>query len=215
MNDNYIIGLMGFKGSGKDTVAKILTEYNFQSVSFAERVKKVLCEIFGWSFEMLEGHTTESRQWRDEVDQWWAEKLGIPDFTPRKAMTMIGTDLFRKHFDDRIWILALHKKIRNIQQTHNTNIVITDIRFKNEFDYVKQIADKTYRINRYSYDWEEQGYYASLGYPEYVNKMNDLGIHQSEWDWLSCDWNDEINNAENSITQLIKEIEYKILKNHK
>lgn len=217
MKDNpKIIGLLGFKGAGKDTVAKLLTEYNYYPVSFAENLKHVLSILFGWDKEMLDGHTVESRKWRDQIDHWWAEKLGIPDFTPRKAMTMVGTDLFRKHFSDQIWILSLHKKIDDIQKQQSCNIVITDIRFKNEFDYVKQIADKTYRIDRYRYDWEHIGYKASQGEPSSIQYMNNvLKVHQSEWDWLSCDWDDEIDNTKNDMSHLMKEIETKIIENNK
>ena len=51
-----IIGLTGFIGSGKTTVAKILaTEHGYRTDSFASSLKDSLSVIFGWPRDMLEG----------------------------------------------------------------------------------------------------------------------------------------------------------------
>ena len=60
---------------------------------------------------MLEGSTHESRQWREKVDTWWAEKLNRPGFTPRIALQLVGTDLWRNQFNDGIWLLSFEKKL--------------------------------------------------------------------------------------------------------
>lgn len=208
MNNKKIIGLMGFKGSGKDTVANILSEYGYTSVSYAETLKQCLCVIFGWDQDMINGHTPESRIWRDEVDEWWAEKLGIPNFTPRMAMTKIGTDLFRKHFNENIWIYALLRKISNIKG----NVVVTDIRFKNEHHFIDIMPNSTvYRVRRFYPEWEGMATNASFGDQYYMELMDNQEIHESEWDWLSCSYEDEIDNT-GTFTELSMEID-RILKN--
>ena len=138
-----IIGLCGAQGSGKDTVANILiSEYGFVKLTFASTLKDVVAILFSWPRDLLEGLTEESRLWRETVDDFWSEKLSIPSFTPRKALQMIGTDLFRIHFNNDIWINIVENKIgATLKNNPNTNIVISDCRFANEFSLIKQFPD--------------------------------------------------------------------------
>lgn len=205
MNKN-IIGLTGFKGSGKDTVAHILKEYDFVQFSFASTLKTILSEIFSWDQSILKGDTSESRKIREQTDEWWSEKLGIPNFTPRMALTSVGTDLFRNKFNDLIWIYSLHKKILNCNAD---NIVISDIRFKNEFNYVKSLNGRIFRIERFDYDWKDDAYNASLGISEAIETMKSLNIHESEYDCLSCEHDGFINNRQ-SYVELVNEVNNKM-----
>lgn len=145
-----IICITGFEGSGKDTVASILEkEYQFKRLSFATNLKKALCAIFGWKYEDLEGLTKESREWREQVDVFWAEELGQPDFTPRKALQYVGTNLFRNHLHPDIWIKSLKKEI--IQTPGN--IVIVDGRFPNEIEAITKMGGYCVRVTRDSPAW--------------------------------------------------------------
>jgi len=138
-----IIGLCGSQGSGKDTVANILvSDYGFIKLTFASTLKDIVAILFSWPRDLLEGLTEESRIWRETVDDFWSEKLSIPNFTPRKALQIIGTDLFRIHFNNDIWTNILGKKISIVLKNNpNTNIVISDCRFTNEFSLIKQFPD--------------------------------------------------------------------------
>jgi len=145
MKDNQkkylnLISLSGLIGSGKDLMGEYLKEkYGFELFSFANNLKDVISIIFGWDRDLLEGKTEESRIFRETRDDWWSEKLGIEDFTPRKAMQIIGTELFRNNFNNNIWIYSLFKKIekRNI---NNTKFLITDCRFLSEYEFLKNIG---------------------------------------------------------------------------
>ena len=82
-----IVGLVGFIGSGKGTVAsQLVDDYNFRQDSFASTLKDACSVIFGWPRHMLEGDTKESREWREVVDPWWSKKLSMPNFSPRLAL---------------------------------------------------------------------------------------------------------------------------------
>ena len=74
---------------------------------------------------LLEGLTDESREWREQVDLWWVEKLGIPDFTPRWAMMHVGTDVMRQHFHPDIWVYNVERRL----QQSDGPVVIIDARF--------------------------------------------------------------------------------------
>ena len=64
----HVIGLVGFIGSGKNTVAETLMVNGYQKDSFAAPLKDAVAQIFSWDRNMLEGSTTESRQWREQPD---------------------------------------------------------------------------------------------------------------------------------------------------
>ena len=60
-----IIGICGFIGSGKDTIADYLVNFHeFKRESFASSLKDAVSAVFGWNREMLEGRTKQSREWR-------------------------------------------------------------------------------------------------------------------------------------------------------
>jgi hypothetical protein len=181
-----IIGLCGAQGSGKDTVANILiSEYGFVKLTFASTLKDVVAILFSWPRDLLEGLTEESRLWRETVDDFWSEKLSISGFTPRKALQMIGTDLFRLHFNNDIWISIVENKISvMLKNNPNINIVISDCRFANEFSLIKKFSDShiitILREKNYS-----------------INKL----AHSSETEWVNYNF-DAILQNDNSIDDL-------------
>lgn len=134
-----IIGLCGAQGAGKDTVGGILeSNHGFVKLAFASAIKDLLSALFSWPRNMLEGLTKESREWRETPNKYWSAKLAIPDFSPRRAMQIIGTDLFRNQLNKDIWINIIENKIMMLRESDpNINIVITDCRFINEFDMIR------------------------------------------------------------------------------
>ena len=181
-----IIGLCGEQGSGKDTVANILiSEYGFVKLTFASTLKDIVAILFSWPRDLLEGLTEESRLWRETIDDFWSAKLSIPSFTPRKALQMIGTDLFRIHFNNDIWINIIENKIgAMLKNNPNTNIVISDCRFTNEFSLIKQFSDS----------------YIIMILREKNNSINKL-YHSSETEWVNYNF-DAILQNDNSIDDL-------------
>lgn len=140
-----ILGVTGLIGSGKDTIADYLvTTHGFKRVSFAASLKDAASAVFGWDREMLEGTTKASRAWREEVDEWWAERLAMPQLTPRWVLQNWGTDLFRNHFHKDIWVASVENKLR----TTKDNVVITDCRFSNEVKAIKGAGGITCRVIR-------------------------------------------------------------------
>ena len=168
-----IIAICGFQGSGKDTLANILIKkYGYKKLSFGSTVKEVASIIFNWDRKMLEGDTKESREWREKVDVWWSNKLGINNLTPRYILQQVGTDLFRNHFHKDIWVNCLEKKLLDYDK-----VVITDCRFPNELKTLNKYNATIIQIYR-----------GNL--PEWFNDVK-LGkreppkeLHESETSWI-------------------------------
>ena len=196
----HLISLVGFKGSGKDTVGRFLVQnYGFKNFSFAESLKDAVASIFCWDREMIEGETAESRAWRELVDPWWSEKLGIPGFTPRYAMQNFGTDVMRRYFNEDIWILNIERKLTMLPA--DTKVVLIDGRFPNELDLGRKFGGRVIRVKRGPEpEWFETARIANsmprsppknkreesrvIEAAKAFNAMNSYGVHISEWAWI-------------------------------
>jgi broad-specificity NMP kinase len=86
-----IIGICGLIGCGKGTVGDILVDQGFVKVSFADKLKDGVAEIFGWDRAMLEGDTDVSRTWREQRDNFWSDETQM-EVTPRLVLQLFGTD---------------------------------------------------------------------------------------------------------------------------
>jgi hypothetical protein len=140
-----IIGVCGLIGAGKDTVADYLVNiHQFRRESFANTLKDAVSAVFGWDRELLEGRTRHSREWREQVDPWWATRLGIPDLTPRWVLQYWGTEVVRKSFHDDTWIASLENKLRKTTD----DVVISDCRFPNEIAAIKSAGGMVIRVHR-------------------------------------------------------------------
>lgn len=181
-----IIGLCGNQGAGKDTVGDILiSDYGFIKLTFASTLKDIVSVLFSWPRDLLEGITETSRVWRETTDDFWSEKTGIANFTPRKALQIIGTDLFRIHFYNDIWANIVENKINIILKNNsNANIVVTDCRFSNEINIIKKFPNShIITIVRNS-----------------NNNLHSLS-HSSEAEWVNYNFDDVLQN-DNSIDEL-------------
>ena len=198
-----IVGITGFIGSGKDTVADYLVNFHeFRRESFAATLKDAISSVFGWDRTLLEGRTKEAREWREQVDPWWAERLAMPTLTPRWILQYWGTEVCRKSFHDDIWIASLENKLRYSRD----NVVISDCRFPNEIEAIKRAGGMLVWVKRGELPvWYEDALAANRGSNVGANQMKLHKIHASEWAWLGCRFDHVIEN-DSSIDSLYSQV---------
>ena len=203
-----IIGICGFIGSGKDTIADYLTNFHgYRRESFATSLKDAVSAVFGWDRTMLEGRTKSAREWREQVDPWWADRLNMPNLTPRWVLQYWGTEVCRKGFHDDMWIASLENKLRNSKD----DIVISDCRFPNEIKSIKDTGGIVIRVKRgQDPDWYNDAADVNYGdkctnYIKAKARMETLGIHTSETAWVGTKFDYVLTN-DSSIDDLYAQV---------
>jgi hypothetical protein len=140
-----IIGVAGKARSGKDTFAdyleNLLMGYDFLKTGFAVELKRQVMRDFNLSYEQLYGNLKEEPddRYRKVINtRPFCTGLGkgeLPDYrwTPREIMQKYGE--FMRSVDRDYWIKAL---FRSAEERNYPNILITDVRYKNEADACKE-----------------------------------------------------------------------------
>jgi len=124
-----LVGICGKAGSGKDTIGDyLIQEHGFKKIALADPIKRLVKDVF-----VLDDHTVYDRVARERPLK------NFPNWTVRKLLQFIGTELFRQNIDDSIWVKSLWYRI---QKDKKNNYVVTDVRFPNELDYFKKNAKK-------------------------------------------------------------------------
>lgn len=168
-----LIGLCGQKRSGKDTAALYLIEkHNYIKYSFAGALKSACSEIFMFDYEQTEGSKKE------EFDERW-------NINPRKVFQRFGTEIFRdnleqffpemKFLKNNFWIYRF--KIwyqQQVKKNPNVKIIVTDVRFQNEADIIKELGGIIIKIHR--------------------KKLNNTDNHSSEINIINISADYNINN---------------------
>lgn len=212
-NTGILIGVVGFIGSGKDTVADMLIEQGFRKDSFARTLKDACSVLFGWDRQLLDGTTKESREWREIPDPYWSKETGDPQFTPRKALQLFGTEAVRETFAQDFWVSTVVKRWLD---DGKPNTVITDCRFPNEINAIRRNGGKVIHVHRGAYpDWHDllvrinrQTHTDHDAIQFQSMLLNKELPHSSEYAWIGQDFDvvldnngtlDDLNSAVKSI----------------
>jgi hypothetical protein len=181
-------------------------------MSFASSLKDAVAAVFGWNREYLEGSTRASREWREKVDPWWSKRLNMPHLTPRWVLQYWGTEVCRNGFHNDIWVSSIENKLRLTAE----DIVITDCRFINEVNAIKQAGGTTIRVQRgENPDWYEdainfnKGEHGNMAWALSKNKLEKMNIHASEYSSVGLAYdhfitnNDTIDSLHSKVKSLI------------
>jgi hypothetical protein len=187
-----IIGICGLIGAGKDTAADYLVNFHeFRRDSFANTLKDAVAAVFGWDRELLEGRTKEAREWREQVDPWWSNRLSMPTLTPRWILQNWGTEVCRNAFHTDIWIASLENKLRR----SSNNTVISDCRFYNEVAAIKNQGGRVIWIQRgITPHWYNIAAQANRGDTAALRWLEQQGIHASEYSWAGTQFDHIVEN---------------------
>jgi hypothetical protein len=128
-----IIGLSGYAGVGKDTLAKYIVELDpsFEIKKFSGKLKEVASLLTGIPVDSFENQKFKTM----ELSGW--------DMTVRELLQKLGTEAIRDGLHEDAWVNAL---FANYHQGENW--VITDMRFPNEYEAVKRFGGMAVRLWR-------------------------------------------------------------------
>jgi len=136
---NYLIGVSGKAGHGKDSVVSFLKQFLAEDgvgniehcdIGFADKLKEItgdLLDVLPWYMNDQAGKETE------------IEHMG--GITGRRALQIVGTDIARSIYED-IWTYHYLSKVydyfASITTIPDSIFVFTsDVRFKNEYQVIK------------------------------------------------------------------------------
>lgn len=201
-----IVGIAGKMGSGKDTAAEFLIKKKgYKRYAFADDLKKMCMKIFNLShkdcydekqkfrklspeIEFNSKHAEEILQWAAVKHEWKITKKVIDTMqhvlnqkevfkTPRHILQYVGTEVCRNVFHPDYHAIVTKSQIN---QDKVENVVICDVRFPNEREFIKNwggiVCLVTGRENKTDDDASKHASETSLGRPEeYSRVINNTG----------------------------------------
>lgn len=168
---HHIIGLTGFAGTGKDTVADLLvTHEGFRKLAFADALRAEVAEGFGVDLVYLSQPSTKDTPLaamamrRAPIEFIAALTLAFHNIprhddghladawldeprTPRQIMQWWGTE-FRRRQSPRYWTTVLQQRVNFYLRDGNSRLVITDCRFENEVDTLRAMGGQIWQVTR-------------------------------------------------------------------
>lgn len=158
-----LIGLTGPAGSGKDTVADYLcAAHGFSRYAYADPLRLEIAAAFGISVDLLLDR--ERKEKPTELlaleccsdpfflasinDKRWTEHNITLPRSPRWVMQAWCTDYRRQHDGQNYWIRQAENAIADMDRAGITRIVITDVRFDDEAEFVRSKGGQVWHLHR-------------------------------------------------------------------
>lgn len=165
-----LICFAGNAGVGKDTAAEILIDdYGYKKIAFADEIKVICSDTFGIEhkyftdtelkekpfetpIKITQEHLSNIIRAVSRYDMSFSDTayrdmskvgLGVKLESPRHMMQFVGTELVRGCLDNNAWLIIFSKKCKEINK-----VVVTDVRMKNEAEFLKSLGGKVAKINR-------------------------------------------------------------------
>jgi len=165
-----IIGISGKIGCGKDTVGMIIQALSIKKTrdfgsrysnepleylknyegkpnlkggwpikKFADKLKECTSLIIGCSRDQLENQSFKNTPLGEDWRIFNSDEI----LTPRKILQLLGTECGREIIHPNIWVNATLSSYKP-----GDNIIITDVRFPNEAESIKDREGLLIRVNR-------------------------------------------------------------------
>jgi len=186
-----VVGLLGVKGSGKDTCAQYLIDMaGFRRIGFADALYQEAADAFGVTVAFLNNRNTKetplpelalSRCKDPAFQACVAEEMGWAQTTPellaqpqspRFVLQLWGTEYRRRRGVDSYWLDQVSAAIRAYP---TDSFVVTDVRFLNEFNFIGQCGGLRVRIRRPELEAREAAERAKNGRAAHPSETELLG----------------------------------------
>lgn len=185
-----IIGLVGNKGSGKDTVgAYLVKEHNFERRAFADPLKRSVAALFNIPFSDVDKLKLDESAYVAlgiQTDKVYDQVVRTQSF--RQMLQRYGTEAHRDVFGQSFWT---DQALPVGGYYTGRAIVITDVRFENEATRINELNGWLVRIVR----------------PADISEFHDQpDTHSSETEQedIKCDY--ELTN-DDTIEKLYEQVE--------
>ncbi len=134
-----VLGLTGYKQSGKSTLARqAKEEFGFKRMGFAHPLKELIWNLWpDFTWENIYGDAKE------EVVAAYGKSF-------REVAQVVGTDMLRT-YDHDVWVRATEQSIGKYWAQMGSSarpIVIDDIRFENEAALVHELGGQVWEVVR-------------------------------------------------------------------
>lgn len=167
----HLIALTGFAGTGKDTIAGLLSmHFGFRVMAFADALRAEVAEAFGVDPMFLTDPRlknepinalamgraplgflgavalsvgNEARTPAGYISNAW---LDTPR-SPRQVLQWWGTE-YRRRQSPRYWTGIVTQRVNEARRNGEARIVLTDCRFENEADTVRAMGGLIWQVKR-------------------------------------------------------------------
>ena len=134
------IGLCGRAGSGKDTVRSILEmHHDFAGLAFAEPIRAMLREL------LTSNGCSDDYITRRELKETAIPGLGI---SYRQMAQTLGTEWGRQQLGGNFWLNVANTYLADLRTQGYRRFVVSDVRFANEAEWVRQQGGLVWLIDR-------------------------------------------------------------------
>lgn len=129
-----VIGLFGAQKAGKTTVSWMLARnFGAYRMSFADPIREMLAVIGVSNFNVLDKNKPH---------------YALDGRTPRHAMQTLGTEWGRNMISPHIWTNVLDTRLAALhERIGNPIVVIDDVRFDSEYNYLIDTYDDVYLVH--------------------------------------------------------------------
>lgn len=193
----FKIAICGKANSGKNTISKILSDEMYKKypdnfsgikyIAFADPIKKIIKTMFP---KLPRKYLYGSSKFRTKIIPG-AFKDGNP-LTVRQLLIDIGSKMGRS-YNENIWIDAFDHTFEKACNK-NKSVIVTDVRFRNEFDHLKNnsfiqiklLRDSQLKIND-------------------ASETNQDTIKDSEFDFIICN-NGSLDDLRREVINVISQL---------
>ena len=158
-----IIGVDGYAGVGKDTVADIFVRFGFTKISFADALRESVIYATGLTLDNFIDRDLKDKKFdegyilTDEVLTKFCDFIGYSDKTedtinqfagtvldsPRHILAFLATEIARHTLSQTIWIDKYDERRQG-----SKHVITPDCRFTNEREHIKSLEGKLFWVFR-------------------------------------------------------------------